>query len=70
MTTIVHDTIFDYFGITTQQIEISGAKNDKDMEFKLKMLRQAQDLLQEFEKEDSAPIEPSSEQLQILSDTL
>jgi len=41
VTTIVHDTIFDYFGISTQQIEISGAKNDKDMEFKLKMLRQA-----------------------------
>lgn len=53
VTTIVHDTIFDYFGISTQQIEISGAKNDKDMDFKLKMLRQAQDLLQEFEAEES-----------------
>jgi hypothetical protein len=45
----VQDTIFDYFGITPQQIEISGAKNDKDMEFKLKMLRQAQSLMDEFE---------------------
>ena len=70
VTTIVHDTIFDYFGITTQQIEISGAKNDKDMEFKLKMLRQAQDLLQEFEKDESISSEPISEQLQALGEKL
>ena len=34
------------------------------------MLRQAQDLLQEFEKDDEARSEPNSEQLQALSDTL
>lgn len=61
VTTIVHDTIFDYFGISTQQIEISGAKNDKDMEFKLKMLRQAQDLMNEFEHDDKPKVEPSSD---------
>lgn len=47
----MHDTIFDYWGISTQQIEISGSTNDKDLDFKLKMLKQGQDLMKEFESE-------------------
>ena len=34
ITTVVHDTIFDYFGISTQQIEISGIQNEKNIEYK------------------------------------
>ena len=70
-TTVIHDTIFDYFGISTTQIEISGSKNEKDIEFKLKMLRQAQDLLNKFsmdDKEDKP--EPNAQKLKELGEKL